>query len=152
MALIIQNPEGKILVLQEYETKPHLGKYRGMLSIPMETSRPKEPDLNTITRLLGEEVPGFDLQPEEILQSRIGIYQIVPRVWVTLYWTKTMRQHLPNQKSSEVGNYQWVDPREVLDFWLRQGAREMISDFLEGEKEVFCRHCRAPEQITSPSF
>ena len=43
VALIVENPEGKILVLQECESKPHLGKYPGMFSIPMETSKPNEP-------------------------------------------------------------------------------------------------------------
>lgn len=144
VALIVQNLEGKILILQEYETKPHLGKYCGMFSIPMETSKPEESDYYAIVRLIREELPGFNFLPENIIRSRIGIYRIVPHVWVTLYSIKTGVQHFPNPKSSEVGNYQWIEPKKALDLWLRQGAWEMISDFMDGKKEVLCRCCRAP--------
>jgi len=145
VALIVQNSEGKILILQEYETKPHLGKYGGMFSIPMETSNPKESDYYAITRLIREELPGFNLLPENIIQSRLGIYRIVPHVWVTLYSIKTSASYLPNSKNNEVGNYQWIDPKKALNLWLRQGAWEMISNFIDGKREVLCRCCRTPQ-------
>lgn len=144
VALIVQNLEGEILILQEYDTKPHLGKYRSMFSIPMETSKQDESDYSAISRLIQEELPGFNLPPEKIIKSHIGIYRIVPHVWVTLYSIKTTTSDLPNSKSSEVGNYQWVDPKSALNLWLRQGAWEMIKDFINGKKDVSCRYCRAP--------
>lgn len=149
VALIVQNSEGKILILQEYETKPHFGKYCGMLSIPMETSKPDETDYYTIVRLIREELPEFNLLSENVLQSHIGIYRIASHIWVNLYSIRTMNTYLPglkNPKSKEVGNYQWIDLKEALDLWLRQGAWEMINDFMSNKKGVLCKHCRTPQK------
>lgn len=149
VALIIQNSdsEGEILILQEYETKFQLGKYSGMFSIPMETSYLEETDYCALLRLIQEELPGFDLALEQALQSRIGIYHIVPHAWVTLYSAKMNNKCLPRPESREVGNYQWVNPEKALSLWLRQGAWEMINDFMNGRKGVFCHDCRAPRNI-----
>jgi len=147
VALIVENPEGKILVLQECESKPHLGKYPGMFSIPMETSKPNEPDHSAVARLIDEELPGLDL-PIDGMLARIGSYRIVPRVWVKLFFTKARSTDLPTPKDSknkEVGDHQWVVPEEALGLWLRQGAHEMISDFVGSRKGVLCKYCRAPK-------
>jgi len=149
VALIVQNPEGKILVLQEYESKPHIGKYPGMFSIPMETSKPNEPDHCAIARLIKEELPGLDLPIDGALEARIGSYRIVPGVWVNLFFIGARNAHLPNSedtKNKEVGNHQWVVPDKALGLWLRQGAHEMISDFVGNKKGVLRRYCRAPGQ------
>jgi len=147
VALIVQNPQGKILVLQEYETKPHLGKYCGMFSIPAETSEPDESDHCAIIRLIKEELPGFNLPFENVLQSHIGIYRIASHVWANLYSIRITNTCLPDSKNSrnkEVGNYQWIDPKKALSLWLRQGAWEMINDFISNRKGVLCRYCRTP--------
>jgi len=148
VALIVQNPEGKILVLQEYESKPHFGKYPGMFSIPMETSKPNESDYCAVARLIKEELPGLDFPVDGTLQVRIGSYRIVPRVWVKLFFVKASNARLPDSEGStgrEVGSYQWLDPQKALDLWLRQGAREMISDFIGNKKGALCRHCHTPK-------
>ena len=149
VALIVQNPEGKILILQEYEAKPRLGKYCGMFSIPMETSEPDESDHRVVVRLVKEELPGISLPIDGALGSRIGSYRIVPHVWVNLYSVKAGSYHLPNltdQENKEVGNYQWMFPVGALNLWLRQGVREMISDFMNNKKGVLCRCCCAPRK------
>ncbi len=148
VALIIQNPEGKILVLQEYESKPHLGKYPGMFSIPMETSKPNEPDHCAVARLIDEELPGLGLSIDGALGVHVGSYRIVPRVWVKLFFIKASNAKLPDSddpKNKEVGNHQWVSPEKALDLWLRQGAHEMISDFVGNKKGVLCKYCRIPK-------
>ena len=148
VALIVQNPQGKILVLQEFKAKPYFGKYCGMFSIPMETSEPNEPNYFTILRLVREELPGFSFPSKNVLQSHIGIYRIASHV-CNLYFVKVADDRLPdskNSKSKEVGNYQWMDPEKALDLWLRQGAWEMINDFINNKKGVFCRHCRTPQK------
>ncbi|MEK7664957.1 MAG: NUDIX domain-containing protein [Patescibacteria group bacterium] len=149
VALIVQNPEGKILVLQEHESKPHFGKYSGMFSIPMETSKPNESNYSTVVRLIGEELPGLDLPIDGVLKAYIGDYRIVSGVWVKLFLIKANNAYLPdseNSKNKEVGNYQWMNPEKALNLWLRQGAREMINDFMSNKKGVLCRYCCAPEQ------
>ena len=146
VALIVYDPDDNILILQEYESKPHIGKYSGMFSVPMETSEPDELDFHAIVRLVVEELQGFDILITDTLLLRIGSYQIVPDVWVNLYSIETVNNHLPdfNPKNKEVGNYRWMRPEEALLLWLRQGAREMISDFLNNKKGVLCESCRAP--------
>lgn len=151
VALIVVNNKEEILILQEYETKPFLGKYSGMFSIPMETSGPGESDDSTLTRLIQQEIPGLNFSLDDALNSFIGIYRIVPNVWVTLYAIKTRDLFLPQIKSSEVGNYQWLTPRTALSLWLRQGAWEMINDFLGGKKGVFCLNCQTPSQLPPTS-
>ena len=148
VALIVQNPKGEILILQEYESKPYFGKYRGMFSIPMETSKPDESDIRAVARLIEEELPGFGFPLEEIVPAHIGIYRIVPHVWVNLYSVRAATVQLPsnNSESMEVGNYQWMRPENALNLWLRQGAREMIEDFVNNKKGMLCRRCRIPEE------
>ncbi len=149
VALIVQNPKGEILVLQEYESKPHFGKYCGMFSIPMETSEPNEADCCTIARLIKEELQGFDIPIDGAPEALIGSYRIVPRVWVKLFFIRGKSARLPNLgglESKEVGNHRWLDPQKTLGLWLRQGAREMISDFISNKKGVLCRYCLAPKQ------
>jgi len=149
VALIIQNLKGEILILQEYETKPRFGKYCGMFSIPMETSESDEPDYHTIVRLAKEELPGLDFSFDGVLQAHVGAYRIVSHVWVNLYSVRTTNTHLPdskNPKNKEVGNYRWTDPKKALNLWLRQGAWEMISDFINNKKGVLCRRCRTPQK------
>lgn len=148
VALIVQNPEEKILILQEYETKSHFGKYCGMFSIPMETSRSNESNYYAIVRLIKEELPGFNLPIKDILRSHIGAYRIASHIWVNLYSVMTTNNCLPDSKNvrnNEVGNHQWIYPKEALNFWLRQGAWEMINDFINNKKRVLCKFCRTPQ-------
>lgn len=148
VALIVQNPKGEILILQEYQTKPHLGKYCGMFSIPMETSEPGEPDYHTVVRLVREELPGCDFLCGSVPLTHIGVYRIVPHVWVNLYSITTTDNRLPDsekKEDEEVGNYQWIFPTKALNLWLRQGACEMISDFVDNKSGVLCRYCCDPQ-------
>src|SRR3990167_9749320 len=60
VALVVRNPRGEILLVEEGETKPEFGKYAGMFSPPMETLLyRKEPLLTAVGRLIAEEIPGF---------------------------------------------------------------------------------------------
>jgi len=150
VALVVQNLQGQILVLQEYETKPHFGKRCGMFSIPMETVEPGESDPCAMVRLVADELPGLELGNEQILGSRIGIYRVVPRVWVNLYSTRTENGQLPNSGGHEVGNHQWMAPEIALHLWLRQGAWEMIRDFMSKKRNALCRRCRIPDRAFEP--
>ena len=146
VALIVQNPLGKILILQEYETKPQYGKICGMFSVPMETVELNESDRCALIRLAEEELPGVELLLGDITPL-IGSYKIDTQIWVNLYHAQAQQHDLPNPQSlqsKEVGNHQWLAPGEALELWLRRGAREMISDFACGKKNVLCEHCCFP--------
>jgi hypothetical protein len=142
VALILSNPRGEILLLQELQTKPHFGKYAGMRSPPMETCFEGEQNDSTLDRLVDEELPGFAGRIK-IDRERRGVYRIVPGVWVSLYVGQTEDSLLPtpNEKTEEVGGYIWVSPEEALELWLRQGAREMLAHYIEPRRGVLCRHC-----------
>lgn len=151
VALVVTEPVGTILMLEEFESKPHLGKYAGMTSIPMETCRPGEPHPQTLARLVEEELPGLG-EHLTIHPERIGWYRIVPRVWVALYRAEVREPVVPGGDGGEVGNYVWQFPADVLGTWLRQGAREMVEDFVTGCHGVVRRVCQAvePEPIRRP--
>lgn len=141
---MIVNPDDQVLILQEFRSKPHFGKYAGMFSIPMETSEPGEPDHSALVRLVAEELPGFTANLG-IREARRGIYRIVPHVWVSLYAAAVPDGTLPDpaRETSEVGNYRWVSLPDAVRLWLRQGAREMLEDFAAGRSGVVCRWCAA---------
>mgnify|MGYP001560396004 CR=1 FL=1 len=149
VALVVENPHGEIIILQEFETKSRLGKYAGMFSIPMETSYPGEDDRSALGRLIAEELPGVGAHIE-VWHPRIGVYRIVPRVWVSLYRARLERVSLPAAASTraEVGNHAWLTPQKAVTLWLRQGAREMLSDCLHGRHGVVCRRCAPPPPVT----
>lgn len=144
VALVVTNPVHEILVLQEYENKPHLGKLKGMFSIPMETSHPGEKDHCAINRLYIEELMGLVLP--QLPGEYLGVYRIVPGVWVKLYTTKSDSFLLPSVSGDhpEVGNYQWKSPQQALQLWTRQGAREMIEDYAAKRRNVVRRACVPP--------
>lgn len=144
VALIVVNPSGEVLVLQEFHAKPHFGKYAGMLSIPMETSRSGEPDHAALERLVAEELPGLASRLK-IHGERFGVYRVVPRVWVSLYTARAEDAALPiltPADSREVGNHAWMLPENAMALWLRQGAREMLSDYIHGRMGTVCRRCQ----------
>lgn len=143
VALFVRNASGRILILREWETKPHLGKFMGMYSIPMETSLPGESDQAALRRLVREELPGLEDQVRIDL-GRVGLYRIVPRVWVSLYVATMNSLNLPLKKTNEVGDYAWIEPERVLTLWLRQGAPEMIADALADARGVVRRFCAPP--------
>lgn len=142
VALIVVNPLRHILVLQELETKEHLGKLSGMYSIPMETAEPGEHISVTLQRLVRQELPGFE-ERLQIHPARLGWYRITRQVWVSLYGATTTSADLP-LGNGEVGNHAWMSPRETLNLWLRQGAREMLIDYLHRRSGVVCMRCQPP--------
>lgn len=141
VALIVTNPGGEILVLQEFVSKPQLDKYAGMFSIPMETCRPGESDLSVLRRLHKEELPGLPLLP--LLGDYVGAYRVTPGAWARLYAMATNTCHLPviSDDRLDVGNHRWVSVQEAFELWLRRGAFEMIEDHAAGRRNVLRRTC-----------
>ncbi len=150
VALIVSNPRREILIIKELQTKPQYGKYAGMFSPPMETSHDGEKDAETLKRLIDEELSGL-AGHIHIRGGRRGVYRIVPKVWVSLYVGETQSLLLPtpDATSEEIGEHLWVLPKNALTLWLRQGAREMIADYIENQNDVICRHCCSPTLQTA---
>jgi len=149
VALIVSNPRREVLIIQELQTKPHLGKYAGMFSPPMETSHKGEPDHSVIARLIDEELPGL-ANFITVESERRGVYRIVPRVWVSLYAGHIQDSLLPTpdeRSEEEIGGYTWMLPKDAITLWLRQGAREMLSDYIKNKSGAVCRHCCPPAPL-----
>jgi len=141
VALIVANPVGEILVLQEVVTKAHIGKFAGMWSIPMETVDPGQNWIAALRQLHSEELAGL---PSIQMPARyIGTYQVVPRAWARLYATMSSTYHLPavSDNEHEVRNHQWLPIHVVLELWLRKGAEEMIRDYAGGLENVVRTNC-----------
>ena len=141
VALVVVSPEGKILILKELQEKPELDKKSGMFSIPMETCEIGEHNEEAIIRLVMEELPGLFVSVDSL--AHIGSYQIVPEVWVQLFSMKVANTKLPNldPANKEVSDHQWCNPREALKLWLRRGAKEMISDFINKKLGITRQEC-----------
>lgn len=147
MALVVANPVGEILVLQEFVNKPHLGKHAGMWSIPMETRESEDDYHSTLRKLHEQELAA--LPSVQFPVRHIGAYQVVPRAWVKLYATTSSTYHLPAlaHDQSEVGNHRWVTLQEACGLWLRRGALEMIRDYAGGMENVLRRECSQPQLV-----
>lgn len=146
VALILVEPRGDILVLQETKAKPHIGKHAGMYSIPMETIRDGETHESALHRLFREELTGM---PVATASHRIGAYLVVPGVWATLYLARTLRTDLTTITGDDVTSHVWMPPDQALTLWLRRGAAEMIRDFMDGTTGVIRRTTIAPSERRS---
>ena len=147
VALIVANPVGEILVLQEFAAKPHIGKYSGMWSIPMETRDPGQNDQAALRQLHEEELAG--LPSIQMPPRYIGAYQVVPSVWATLFATTSSTYHLPPVSSDhpEVRNHEWMPIQAALELWLRRGAAEMIRDYAGGLENVVRKICAEVREV-----
>ena len=145
VALIVSDPLGEVLIVRELESKPHIGKCAGMFSPPMETSHNGEPDCLALARLVDEELPGL-ANHIKIDSRRRGAYRVVRGVWVSLYVGQSQNSLLPtpDKRSEEIEGHAWVLPKDALMLWLRQGAREMLVDYIENRYDVICRYCSPP--------
>ncbi|MDO8514783.1 MAG: NUDIX hydrolase [bacterium] len=149
VALIVANPVGEILVLQEFVTKAHIGKFAGMWSIPMETVDPGQDSMATLSQLHLEELAGL---PSIQMPARyIGAYEVVPDVWARLYATTSSTYELPAiyGNEHEVRNHQWLPIHVALELWLRQGAEEMIRDYAGGLENVVRRNCNEVRKVSN---
>ncbi len=139
VALVTANAAGDILILQEFVSKPDLGKYEGMFSIPMETCHHGEPDLLALKRLHDEELTGLPFMGEP---NYIGAYRVAPRIWARLYSTKIDSTPTIIGHTLEVGNHQWMSVQKARGLWLRRGALDMIEDYVSNARNVVRLTCR----------
>ncbi len=148
VALIVTHPyTDQILTLRELESKPHLGKFADMRSIPMETMHDGETHRHAVHRLIREELAGMPVRSVHVRKDRIGVYRVVPHVWVSLFTALSDTNDLSCIVGADgVDTHAWVHAEEALGLWLRQGAAEMIGDHLNNKTGVIRRHCIAPSQ------
>jgi hypothetical protein len=77
IALLLLNTEGKLFCVKELIAKESIGKRVGDYSFPWETQERGESDEATLTRLMQEEVHGY--QPIQTSQPKLlGEFMVVP--------------------------------------------------------------------------
>ena len=145
VALVIANPVGEILVLRELGHKPHIGKFRGSWSIPMETVDSGSDYLATLRQLVEQELGG--LASVQMPPRYVGAYRVVPGAWARLFATTSSTYHLPSLWDHDVDGHQWMTAQQALCLSLRQGAREMIHDYVGGLENVRRLRC---EEVQNP--
>ena len=72
VGLLLFTPSGKIFVLRELVSKPKINKEAGMISIPFETTIKGESHLDTLQRLIHEEI-GEELKLKPIFFEKFLI-------------------------------------------------------------------------------
>ena len=149
VALIVANPAGEILMLRERRGKKEIDKPENSDSIPMETCEAlNEHHHSALVRLHTEELSG--LTSVHVPGRYIGVYRVVPGVWVSLYATMSSSYVLPVEAGDqpEVDNYRWMSLQDVLALeTLRRGAYEMVRDFAGGLEGVVQTYCVRPRTL-----
>ena len=147
VAAIILSQDGKILVVQETEDKPKADKKAGDWSIPAETIKEGESELEALLRLIGEEVgENGDITCNQE-SDWIGDYQLKKG---TNIWGRAYLLHFDgtsdiprffNAERDEVINHRWIAPQEIRNLPRRKGVLEIVEDFMEGRKGIVREEC-----------
>lgn len=147
VATIILSQDGKILVIQETEDKPWLDKKRGDWSIPAETIKEGETEMEALLRVIKEEVgENGDIicNPEN---DWIGDYQfgVGSNIWGRAYLlhfngtSDTLRSF--SAERNEVINHRWIVPQEIRNLPRRKGVSEIVEDFIIGRRGIIQEEC-----------
>lgn len=141
-AIIEHSTDNRIFVVQEEQEKRKIGKFRGMDSTPMETGEFGESLPTAIERLRQQEYGGL---PFEILYC-VGEYGIA-HATATLFVARALTPCLPvfGEAHGELSNPRWMTPQDACGLWLRQGALEMIEDYIAGRRNVVRESTRKPQ-------
>jgi len=147
VAAVILSQDGKILIAQETENKPIIDKKRGDWSIPAETIKEGETELEALLRLIKEEVGengDITCNPEN---DWVGDYQFGAgiNIWARAYLlhfngtSDTPRSF--SAERDEVISHRWIAPQEIRNLPRRQGVLEIVEDFMVGRKGVIREEC-----------
>jgi len=151
VAAIILSQDGKILVVQETEDRPKADKRAGDWSIPAETIKEGESEIEALLRLIEEEVgENGDIicNPES---DWIGDYQLQKgfdkwgRAYLLYFNGTSDAPRSFRAVGDEVINHRWMDPKKIRNLPRRAGVLEIVEDFIAGRKGVIREKC-------SPSF
>jgi hypothetical protein len=116
VGLLLFDSDGRILLLEELESKLHYCKVAGMLSIPIETIKERETCNLAIERLIVEEVgvpiaeaPSFFKEFMIKLNDRF-----TERLFVFMGVCEKSFVARPND--TDIAYYGWFLPQNILDF------------------------------------
>lgn len=142
VSAIIFSTEGDIYTVVETTSMPDYGKYAGMRTIPMETMKEGERHEDTLMRLIKEEVG--DNVVKVLAYERIGIYGL-NNAAATCYAVCAEFNGEIEPEIDGVVDPKWIKPGDLLNRWTRGGVKEMIEDYLNGERNVSRSTCMPVE-------
>lgn len=144
---IIMADDGKILVVQETQSKPGIDKMSGDWTFPAETLREGEMPLEGLQRLVKEEIGKIDYELDS-QADWIGDYNVGSQE--NPMWGRVFLLHAKGRSENfgecsavdgEVVGHQWVYPRWLQGANRRKGVWEPLKDFLTGQRGVVCWKC-----------
>ena len=116
VGLLLSDPSGNLLVLEELISKPKYLKKAGMRTFPMETKEPGETIKHTLGRLIDEEV-GVRTFLEPDFYGEFKADPDWPFTGVLyIYKGLSLKQFTACPKDiNEVKHHGWMHPREILN-------------------------------------
>jgi len=125
VGLVLFDPEGRILMLKELESKPHYGKVAGMLSVPIETIEEGEMVDQTLRRLVIEEI-GEPIYSLLSYSKRLMITlndNFTERMFV--YVGLCHKSFVAHPNDTDVEYFGWMPPKAIMDLAPGQLRLEM---------------------------
>ena len=115
VGLLLFDPQGKIFILRELQSKPHYNKVAGMLSPPLETVEQGETNPLALKRLVYEEI-GVSIQYspkffKEILIKLSKKYSVK----LYMYTGNVKKQFIGKPNDTDIEYYGWMKPNEILN-------------------------------------
>jgi 8-oxo-dGTP pyrophosphatase MutT (NUDIX family) len=130
VGLILFEPKGKTLVLRELKSKPHYGKYAGMLSIPLETIEDGETKESALKRLMHEEIG------EEIGKKIAVEVTFLNEFFIELSATHSVRlfiftgiaghEFVARPNDTDVEYYGWMSLRDIMQLNPKSLRQEIM--------------------------
>ena len=128
VGLILNDGQGRILVVRELRDKPLILKEAGMLSFPLETVKEGEDPGETVYRLLQEEIGIVNITPPTFFG---GTYRIVPHA-ITLACTARIKGKITGAPSdgTDTEVVGWMTPEELLKHPCRREVAPIMADYV----------------------
>lgn len=131
VGLILFAPTGKVLVLRELKSKPHNGKYSGMLSIPFETMEEGETKESALKRLIHEEI-GREVTADLVFFKEFLVELNVNHSVQLFVFTGTVtHQFVACPNDTDVEYYGWMSPQDILRLNPENRRKEVGAIFNE---------------------
>lgn len=143
VAIVVVSRDGKILVVQETIDRPERDRRAGDWTVPAESVEKGERPLDTLRRLIQEEIGGLKNITFDSENDWLGDYQLNPGLWGRAFvlhfnGVSTQFQSFVAEKR-EVVNHQWIEPEEIRNMQRRGAVLEVVNDFIDGKRGVTCK-------------
>jgi 8-oxo-dGTP pyrophosphatase MutT (NUDIX family) len=132
VGLLLREPAGKVLILRELQSKPHYGKYAGMLTLPFETIEDGETTYDALRRLIHEEI-GVEIV--EIAVDLVSFKEFFIELsgdysaQLFVFTGTVTQQFIACPNDTDVEYYDWMSPQDILRLDPRHRRQEVVPIF-----------------------